>query len=88
MSATAVQAEQTAAHSQAAAAAYETAFAATVPPPVIATNRAQLIALTAANVLGQNTPAIAATEAQYAEMWPKMPRPCTATQAPRQPLRG
>jgi PPE-repeat protein len=52
-----------------AAAAYETAFAATVPPPVIAANRAQLAALIATNLFGQNTPAIAATEAQYFEFW-------------------
>jgi PPE-repeat protein len=66
---TAEQAEQTAAQAEAAAAAYEAAFAETVPPPVIAANRAQLMALIATNILGQNTPAIAATEAQYAEMW-------------------
>ncbi len=66
---TAVLAEQTAAQAETAVAAYEAAFAATVPPPVIAANRAQLLALIATNVLGQNTPAIAATEAQYAEMW-------------------
>ncbi|MCW2662962.1 MAG: hypothetical protein JWP83_4114 [Mycobacterium sp.] len=66
---TAEQAEQTAAQAQAAAAAYEAAFAETVPPPVIAANRAQLSALIATNIVGQNTPAIAATEAQYAEMW-------------------
>jgi PPE-repeat protein len=69
MSTTATQAEQTAAHARAAAAAYETAFAATVPPPVIAANRALLISLIATNFLGQNTPAITATEAHYAEMW-------------------
>jgi PPE-repeat protein len=69
MGATAVQAEQTAAQAGAAAEAYEMAFAATVPPPAIAENRARLTALIATNVLGQNTPAIAATEAQYAEMW-------------------
>ena len=40
-----------------------------VPPPVIATNRAVLAALVATNILGQNTPAIAATETHYAEMW-------------------
>jgi PPE-repeat protein len=66
---TAEQAEQTAAQAEGAAAAYEAAFAGTVPPPVIAANRAQLMALIATNILGQNTPAIAATEAQYAEMW-------------------
>ena len=41
--------------------AYESAFAMTVPPPVIAANRAQLATLVATNVFGQNTPAIAAT---------------------------
>jgi PPE-repeat protein len=69
MNTTAAQAEQTATQAKAAAAAYETAFAATVPPPVIAANRSLLMALIATNVLGQNTPAIAATETQYAEMW-------------------
>ena len=66
---TAEQAEQTAALAETAAAAYEAAFAETVPPPVIAANRAQLSALIATNIVGQNTPAIEATEAQYAEMW-------------------
>jgi PPE-repeat protein len=69
MSATATQAEQTATHARAAAAAYETAFAATVPPQIVAANRALLMSLIATNFLGQNTPAIAATESQYAEMW-------------------
>jgi PPE-repeat protein len=69
MNTTAAQAEQTAAQAKAAAAAYETAFAATVPPPVIAANRSLLMALIATNLLGQNTPAIAATQTQYAEMW-------------------
>ena len=40
-----------------------------MPPPAIEANRAQLTQLVATNVLGQNTPAIAVTEAQYAEMW-------------------
>ncbi|UXA04775.1 PPE domain-containing protein [Mycobacterium sp. SMC-2] len=65
----AAQAEQTANQARAAAAAYETAFAETVPPPVVAANRALLMSLIATNVFGQNTPAIATTEAQYAEMW-------------------
>jgi PPE-repeat protein len=69
MSATAGQAELAATQAQAAAAAYEAAFAATVPPPLIAANRAQLMMLIATNLLGQNTPAIAANEAQYTQMW-------------------
>jgi PPE-repeat protein len=69
MSATATQAEQTAMQARAAVAAYETAFAATVPPPIIAANRALLMSLIATNFLGQNTAAIAATETHYAEMW-------------------
>lgn len=66
---TAGQAAQTSAQAQFAAAAYEGAFAATVPPAVIAANRALLAALVATNFLGQNTPAIMATEAHYMEMW-------------------
>jgi PPE-repeat protein len=69
MNTTAAQAEQTANQATAAAAAYEAAFGMTVPPPVIAANRAQLATLVATNFLGQNTPAIAATEAHYGEMW-------------------
>jgi PPE-repeat protein len=69
MNTTAAQAEQSASQLASAVAAYEAAFAATVPPPVIAANRALLASLVATNILGQNTPAIVATEAQYAEMW-------------------
>ncbi|OBF61439.1 hypothetical protein A5756_01775 [Mycobacterium sp. 852002-53434_SCH5985345] len=69
LNATAAQAEQTATQAISAAAAYEAAFAATVPPPEVAANRSQLAMLVATNLLGQNTPAIAATEAQYGEMW-------------------
>lgn len=66
---TAVQASETAAHAQLAATAYEEAFAATVPPPLVAANRAELLVLVATNLLGQNTAAIAATEAHYLSMW-------------------
>ncbi|GFG76516.1 PPE family protein [Mycobacterium botniense] len=66
---TAARAAQTAAQAKAAVGAYETAFAATVPPPLIEANRAQLAALAASNFFGQNSPAIAATEAEYDEMW-------------------
>jgi PPE-repeat protein len=67
--ATAEQTKQTAMQARAAAAAFEQAFAMTVPPPVITANRTQLVSLIATNFFGQNTAAIAATEAQYAEMW-------------------
>jgi PPE-repeat protein len=69
MSSTAAQAEQAAGQAKAAAAAYETAFGLTVPPSVIAANRTLLASLISTNILGQNTPAIAATETHYAEMW-------------------
>ena len=66
---TAAQAEQAATQARAAAAAHEQAFAATVPPPLIAANRAQTAAAVQANVFGQYTPLIAQLEAQYSEMW-------------------
>jgi PPE-repeat protein len=69
MTTTAAAAAQTASQLGAAIAAYEAALTATVPPPLIATNRALLAVFVAANIVGQNTPAIAAIEAQYAEMW-------------------
>jgi PPE-repeat protein len=69
MRGTAAQAAEAAMQATAAASAYETAFAAHVPPTEIAENRSQLAQLVATNVFGQNTPAIAATEIQYAEMW-------------------
>ena len=69
MTTSATQAEQTATQAKAAAAAYEAAFAMTVPPPLIAANRSLLMTLIATNIFGQNTMAIAATEADYTEMW-------------------
>lgn len=69
LSAAAAVAEHTASQARAAAAAYETAVAQTVPPQSITANREQLMALIASNRLGQNTPAIEAIQAEYAEMW-------------------
>jgi PPE-repeat protein len=69
LNAAAGQAEQTAAQARAAAGAYQVALASMVPLPEIAANRTQLASLVMTNILGQNTPAIAATEAQYGEMW-------------------
>lgn len=69
MNVTAAQAQHAATQAMASAGAFDAAFAATVPPPLIAANRALLAALVATNFLGVNTPAIMAAEAQYAEMW-------------------
>ncbi|MEE2855500.1 MAG: PPE family protein [Actinomycetota bacterium] len=69
LSATSAQAKNAGAQAAAAANAYESAFAAVVPPAAIATNRIRLEMLLATNAFGQNTAAIAATEAEYGEMW-------------------
>jgi PPE-repeat protein len=66
---TAGQAEQTAGQAKAAASAYETALAATVPPAEIAANRTQLLSLLPANIFGQYNAAISALEAEYAQFW-------------------
>jgi PPE-repeat protein len=66
---TAEQTKQTAMQVRAAAAAFEQAYAMTVTPPAVTANRVQLSSLIATNFFGQNTAAIAANEAQYAEMW-------------------
>ncbi|OBA60155.1 hypothetical protein A5647_14345 [Mycobacterium sp. 1100029.7] len=69
LGAAATLAEQTSAQAKLVASAFDAAFEMTVPPPVIAENRAQLAVLVATNFFGQNTPAIAMTEAGYAGMW-------------------
>jgi PPE-repeat protein len=69
LTAAVAQVEAAAAQAQAAAAAFEAALAATVQPSVVAANRSQMLQLVATNLLGQNTPAIMATEAEYMEMW-------------------
>ncbi|WP_125079331.1 PPE family protein [Mycobacterium sp. P7213] len=69
MELTAAQAEQAAMQGRSAAAAYETAHAQTVPPVAVTANRELLQQLVATNILGQNTPSIAATEAEHGEMW-------------------
>ena len=66
---TAAQLEDAAVAATSSAAAYEAAHAATIPPAVVYANRAQLAVLVATNILGQNTPAIAANEAMYGEFW-------------------
>ena len=66
---TAESAASAAAQAMACAAAFETAYAMTVPPADVAANRAWLARLVATNIFGQNVPAIAAAEAHYGEMW-------------------
>src|ERR1700733_5760571 len=60
---------QAATQATASAAAFETAFAATVPPPVVAANRATQAALLPFAVIPVVAAEIAALDAQYAEMW-------------------
>jgi PPE-repeat protein len=69
ISATAERADQTAGQARAAAAAYKTASAATVPPAVVAANRVQSLALFATNFFGQSTATIMATQTDDIEMW-------------------
>ncbi|CAM3301323.1 PPE family protein PPE38 [Mycobacterium intermedium] len=69
LSAAAAQAEAAASQAQAAATAFETALVATVHPGAVSANRVSLVSLVATNFLGQNAPAIAATEFDYVEMW-------------------
>jgi len=69
MNSTGAHAELVANRARAAAAAYEQAYAMTVPPSVVAANRTLLQELVATNVLGQNAVAISAAESQYGEMW-------------------
>ena len=69
LSAAAAQAQLASSQAVAAATAFETALTATVHPAAVDSNRVSLVSLIATNFLGQNTPAIAATEAQYLQMW-------------------
>jgi PPE-repeat protein len=69
MQSTATTAAQTGAQAQVAAGAYQSAYASMVPLPEIAANRALLTELVSNNFLGQNTGAIATTEANYLDMW-------------------
>jgi PPE-repeat protein len=62
LNAAAGQAALMAGQARAAATAFEMAFAATVHPAAVTANRMLLGTLIATNFLGQNTPAIAATE--------------------------
>ena len=65
----AARAEESASQARDAAEVFEAAYGMTVPPSAVTANRVQLASLTATNFLGQNSPAIAANEAEYVEMW-------------------
>ena len=67
----AAQAVASANHAAAAASAFEAAQSAMVHPAAVSSNRALLGTLVQSNILGQNTPAIAANENDYFEMWAK-----------------
>lgn len=69
LNAAAVKSKQAADHARAAATAYQEAYAAMVPPPVIAANRSHREALVTGNALSQDTQTIAAMDAQYEQMW-------------------
>ena len=69
LSAIATLAAQTAIHANAAASAYDSALAATVPPRLIEANRELQRFLAATNCLGQTSQAIADAEADYERMW-------------------
>ncbi|MCV7197471.1 PPE family protein [Mycobacterium angelicum] len=69
LDATAAEVRQTADQARAAAAAFDQVRGAVVPPAVIAANRTLLQMLIATNWVGQNSAAIADTEAAYAAMW-------------------
>lgn len=69
MIATAMQCQEAAIAAGQAASAFEAARSAVVPPPEIEENRIRLATLIATNFMGINTPAIAATEADYDRMW-------------------
>jgi PPE-repeat protein len=69
LDATAARAAHAATQAKTAASAFESALAAVVPLPVVEANRAQWISLASTNSLGQLSPAIADTEAEYDRMW-------------------
>ncbi|MCV7078652.1 PPE family protein [Mycobacterium szulgai] len=69
LDATAAEVRQTADQARAAAAAFDRVHASVVPPAVIAANRSLLQMLIGTNWVGQNSAAIADTEAAYAAMW-------------------
>ena len=82
--ATAAQAEETGAQAKSAAAAYQAAFTATVPPPMVAANRSLLSTLIATNLFGRTPRRSRPTKPNTARCGPRTSRRCTATR-PRRP---
>src|ERR1700758_529438 len=69
LSAAASRASGAAAQAQAVASEFEAALSATVHPLAVQANRNGLVQLVMSNLFGQNWPAIAETDFNYAEMW-------------------
>ena len=69
LSGAAAQAAEAAGQARAAATAFESALAGTVPLPLVTANRTTYQTLAQTNYLGLNTPAIFSTEFDYVEMW-------------------
>lgn len=69
MHTTSLQAAQMAMAADAMVSAFAVTQAAVAPPSVVTANRKLLAHLIATNIFGVNFPAIAATEAQYLQMW-------------------
>src|SRR6202012_5842214 len=63
------QAGRTAEQAESALRAYQSAFAATVPPPVIEANRKRRLETAASNQLGQQSVSVADIDAEYEDMW-------------------
>ena len=66
---TSQQAQQVAVSAQSAATAFNIASGRWFPPSQVLANRTLLAKLLSTNIFGKNMPAIAATEANYEEMW-------------------
>ncbi|WP_082953004.1 PPE family protein [Mycobacterium sp. 852002-10029_SCH5224772] len=69
LDANAARSQHAAIQLSAAAGAYESAFAATVPPPAIAGNRARRMSLVSADCLRHHSAAIADIDTEYDVMW-------------------
>ncbi|BBZ43934.1 hypothetical protein MPRM_12150 [Mycobacterium parmense] len=69
LSSAATQAQSAAGSARVIAGEFEAALAAAVHPALVSANRNELVQLVVSNLFGLNAPAIAATEAQYEQMW-------------------